>query len=230
MTQKTTGPPGRPILPPEAEDEILNTLFTNMRISSGEIAAILKKHNVSGDTELLQDRYRKQLGQRLMASIRDEQGRREVLARGSEYIVLECCNDRQALQAIRRRIQSQMNGLEVSSMKVGGRIHVLERFLARFSGSSPGSERRADHGPERNAPGDPGVSRRLCPPGNHTEGAGSSAKGSGKERTGVPAPQRRLQRGPAPGKFFREKVGCPASRVGRLLPKAVLPGGDDPVL
>ena len=78
MTQKTTGPPGRPILPPEAEDEILNTLFTNMRISSGEIAAILKKHNVSGDTELLQDRYRKQLGQRLMASIRDEQGRREV--------------------------------------------------------------------------------------------------------------------------------------------------------
>ena len=69
MTQKTTGPPGRPILPPEAEDEILNTLFTNMRISSGEIAAILKKHNVSGDTELLQDRYRKQLGQRLMASI-----------------------------------------------------------------------------------------------------------------------------------------------------------------
>ena len=103
-----------------------------MKISSGEIAAILKKYNVSDDTELLQDRYRKRLGQRLMASIRDESGQREVLARGSEYIVLECCNDRQALQAIRRRIQSQMNGLEVSSMKVGGRIHVLERFLARF--------------------------------------------------------------------------------------------------
>ena len=132
MTQKTTGPPGRPILPPEAEDEILTALFANMRISSGEIAAILKKHHVTGDMDVLQDRYRKQLGQRLMASIRDEQGRREVLARGSEYIVLECCNDRQALQAIRRRIQSQMNGLEVSSMKVGGRIHVLERFLARF--------------------------------------------------------------------------------------------------
>ena len=132
MTQKTTGPPGRPILPPEAEDEILTALFANMRISSGEIAAILKKHHVSGDMDVLQDRYRKQLGQRLMASIRDEQGRREVLARGSEYIVLECCNDRQALQAIRRRIQSQMNGLEVSSAKVSGRIHVLERFLARF--------------------------------------------------------------------------------------------------
>ncbi len=130
--QKTTGPPGRPLLPPEAEDEILTALFTNMRISSGEIAAILKKYHVSCDTELLQDRYRKRLGQRLMASIRDEQGQREVLARGGEYIVLECCNDQQALQAIRRRIQSQMNGLEVSSMKVGGRIRVLDRFLSRF--------------------------------------------------------------------------------------------------
>ena len=122
MTQKS--PPGRPLLPPEAEEEILTALFTNMKISSGEIAAILKKHHVSGDTELLQDRYRKRMGQRLMASIRDEHGHREVLARGSEYIVLECCND--------RRIQSQMNGLEVSSMKVGGRIRVLDRFLARF--------------------------------------------------------------------------------------------------
>ena len=129
---RAASPPGRPLLPPEAEEEILTALFTNMKISSGEIAAILKKHHVSCDTELLQDRYRKRLGQRLMASIRDESGQREVLARGSEYIVLECCNDRQALQAIRRRIQSQMNGLEVSSMKVGGRIRVLDRFLARF--------------------------------------------------------------------------------------------------
>ena len=129
---RAASPPGRPILPPEAENEILDTLFTNMKISSGEIAAILKKYNVSGDTELLQDRYRKRLGQRLMASIRDEQGQREVLARGGEYIVLECCNDQQALQAIRRRIQSQMNGLDVSAAKVSGRIHVRERFLARF--------------------------------------------------------------------------------------------------
>ena len=132
MTPRGTGPPGRPVLPPEAEEEILTALFTNMKISSGEIAAILKKHDVSCDAELLQDRYRKQLGQRLMASIRDEQGRREVLARGSEYIVLECCNDQQALKAIRHRIQSQINGLDVSSRKAGGRIRVLERFLSRF--------------------------------------------------------------------------------------------------
>ena len=76
---RAASPPGRPLLPPEAEEEILTALFTNMKISSGEIAAILKKHHVSCDTELLQDRYRKRLGQRLMASIRDESGQREVL-------------------------------------------------------------------------------------------------------------------------------------------------------
>ena len=64
--------------------------------------------------------------------IRDESGRREVLAHGSEYVVVECCNDQQALKAIRRRIQGQMNGLDVSARKVQGRIHVLDRFLARF--------------------------------------------------------------------------------------------------
>ena len=129
---KAMGPPGRPVLPLGAEAEIMEKLFTNMKISSGEIAAILARHGVSGDAAVLQEQYRKRLGQRLMASIRDESGKREVLAHGSEYIVVECCNDQQALKAVRRRIQSQMNGLDVSARKVQGRIHVLERFLARF--------------------------------------------------------------------------------------------------
>ena len=126
------GPPGRPALPPEAEAEIMDTLFTNMRISSGEIAAILARHGVSGDVSVLQDSYRKRLGQRLMSSIRDENGKREVLAHGSEYVVVECCNDRQALKAINRRIQGQINGLDVSTAKVQGRIRVLDKFLGRF--------------------------------------------------------------------------------------------------
>ena len=124
--------PGRPVLPPQAETEILDRLFTDMRISSGEIAVILKKHGVCGDEHALQDGYRKRLGQRLMASIRDESGKREVLAHGSEYVVVDCCNDRQALKAIRRRIQSQMGGLDVSAAKVQGRVRVLDRLLARF--------------------------------------------------------------------------------------------------
>ena len=128
---RAAGPP-KPLLPPEAEDEIMDALSANMRISSGEIAAILKKHGVSGDAEALQDSYRKRLGQRLMSSIRDENGRREVLARGSEYIVVECCADRQALKAIRQRIQSQMNGLDDSAGKVRLRINVLDHLLSRF--------------------------------------------------------------------------------------------------
>ena len=129
---RAAGPPGRPALPPEAEQEIMAALSANMRISSGEIAAVLKKHGVSGDADALQDSYRKRLGQRLMSSIRDENGRREVLARGSEYIVVECCSDRQDLRAIRQRIQSQMNGLDDSAGKVRCRIHVLDRLLSRF--------------------------------------------------------------------------------------------------
>ena len=86
-------PNKQPFLPLEAEVEIMDLLFTNMRISSGEIAAILAKHRVYGDVDVLQDSYRKRLGQRLMSSIRDEKGNREVLAHGSEYVVVECCND-----------------------------------------------------------------------------------------------------------------------------------------
>lgn len=65
-------------------------------------------------------------------SIRDETGKREVMAHGSEYVVVECCNDRQALKTIRRRIQGQTDGLNVSAAKVKGRIRVLDRFLTRF--------------------------------------------------------------------------------------------------
>ena len=126
------GPPGRPVLPPQAEAEILDRLFTDTHISSSEIAAILKKYDVRGDECALQDAYRKRLGQRLMASIRDENGKREVLAHGSEYVVVDCCNDQQALKAIRRRIQGQMSGLDVSAAKVQGRVRVLDRLLAVF--------------------------------------------------------------------------------------------------
>ena len=112
--------------------EILEKLGADLRIGSGEIAAILKKHGVEADVERLQDSYRKRLGQRLMASIRDEEGRREVLARGSEYIVVECCSERQALKAIRHRIHSQMNGLDDSAGKVRRRIRVLDRLVGNL--------------------------------------------------------------------------------------------------
>ena len=73
---------GRATIPPGAEAEILDALFSNMEIGADEIAAILKKHHVSCDEDILQDRYRRQLGQRLMASLRDDDGKREVFSDG----------------------------------------------------------------------------------------------------------------------------------------------------
>ena len=120
-------------VPPDAKAEILELLFANMEISGDEIAAILKKHHVSCDADALQDRYRRQLGQRLMASLRDASGEREVLSNGrGKYVVLECCRDRQQLAAIRRRIQHQAHGLNASAGKVRSRIAVLDRLIAHL--------------------------------------------------------------------------------------------------
>lgn len=121
--------PSPPSLPPDAQREILDRLSAETRINSQEIAAILKRHGVCGDMDALQDAYRKRLGQRLLSSIRDENGKREILSTsGGEYVIVDCCNDPQKLKAIQRRIQAQMNGLDVSAGKVRGRVHLLERF------------------------------------------------------------------------------------------------------
>ena len=77
--------PSRTGIPPDAQAEILQKLSAETKITSCEIAEILKKHD-------------------------------------------DCCNDPQKLKAIQRRIQAQMNGLDVSAGKVHGRVHFLERF------------------------------------------------------------------------------------------------------
>lgn len=123
----------KPGLPPGARTEILEALCANMEISSDEIVDILKRHHVAEDAELLQDRYRRQLGQRLMASLRDEHGKREVMSNGKgRYCVLDCCRDQKQLQGIQRRIQNQMRGLDATADKVRVRIHVLERLKSRL--------------------------------------------------------------------------------------------------
>ncbi|MBU5431467.1 synapsin-1 (Synapsin I) [Intestinimonas sp. MSJ-38] len=123
--------PSRTGIPPDAQTEILQKLSAETKITSGEIAEILKKHDICGDIDALQDAYRKRLGQRLMSTIRDETGKREVLAAsGGEYVIVDCCNDPQKLKAIRHRIQAQMNGLDVSAGKVRKRVRFLERFAS----------------------------------------------------------------------------------------------------
>ena len=123
--------PTRTGIPPDAQAEILQKLSAETKITSCEIAEILKKHDVCGDMDALQDAYRKRLGQRLMSTIRDEAGKREVLAAsGGEYVIVDCCNDPQKLKAIRHHIQAQMNGLDVSAGKVRKRVRFLERFAS----------------------------------------------------------------------------------------------------
>ena len=128
---------GRATIPPGAEAEILDALFSNMEIGADEIAAILKKHHVSCDEDILQDRYRRQLGQRLMASLRDDDGKREVFSDGrGRYFVLECCRDRRQLMSVRNRVYNQIRGLGSSAVKVQSRLTVLDRLIARFRGAS----------------------------------------------------------------------------------------------
>ena len=123
--------PSRIGIPPDRQAEILQKLSAETKITSCEIAEILKKHDVCGDMDALQDAYRKRLGQRLMSTIRDETGKREVLAAsGGEYVIVDCCNDPQKLKTIRHRIQAQMNGLDVSAGKVRKRVRFLERFAS----------------------------------------------------------------------------------------------------
>jgi len=112
-----------PSLPLGAQEEILKKLFSEKRISSDDIVKILKKYEVEGNVEALQDSYRRRVGQRLMASIRDPVGRREILfGKGREYFIVECCNEEDQLRAISHRIESQISGLNESAQKVRDRV------------------------------------------------------------------------------------------------------------
>ena len=93
--------PSRTGIPPDAHAEILQKLSAETKITSCEIAEILKKHDVCGDMDALQDAYRKRLGQRLLSGIRDENGKREILSTsGGEYVIVDCCNDPQISSSI----------------------------------------------------------------------------------------------------------------------------------
>lgn len=124
-------------IPPEAENEILKRLACQMRIHSDEVDAILQKYGVAGNEEQLQQSYRRQLGQRLLAGLRDEEGRREVLAvgdgkGGTEYLVVDCCNNLEQLTKIRHWLGSQTAGLDNSMEKVKNRMERLNHFARKI--------------------------------------------------------------------------------------------------
>ena len=77
MTAYLDGYSGYSGVPEDAAAEILEKLMTHQQISSDEVAQILKRYGVRGEPEALQIAYRKKVGQRLIASLRDPYGRRE---------------------------------------------------------------------------------------------------------------------------------------------------------
>ena len=97
MTAYLDGYSGYSGVSEDAAAEILEKLMTHQQISSDEVAQILKRYGVCGEPEALQIAYRKKVGQRLIASLRDPYGRREVFSTGSTYVLVDCCNDRDAL-------------------------------------------------------------------------------------------------------------------------------------
>lgn len=116
-------------IPKKAEAEICRKLAENLQISSDEISDILEKYGVREDDRALQRSYRKRLGQQLMASFRDEAGKREILAApngkgGMVYIIIDCCNDGYA--AIKTAHCSFPTGLVPYAHEPYSSDHVLE--------------------------------------------------------------------------------------------------------
>lgn len=129
----------RPTIPTKARDEIMSLLAADMRIGADQLIGILEKHHVSGNVNTLQRGYRRRIAQRIMAGIRDDNGKREILAvrsenGGTEYVVVDGCTDPKKLRAMQHRLQSNLAGLENTSDKVRRRLRFVERFSRLIRG------------------------------------------------------------------------------------------------
>lgn len=122
-----------PGIPHEAQEEILEKLFDQMWIGREEVEKILLRHGVMGDIDLLQRQYRQRKGQQLMASLRDREGRRSVLAsKGGKYVVVDLCGDRKELTNIHARLQHHVTGLSVTTDKVKNQLDAVNSVIQRL--------------------------------------------------------------------------------------------------
>ena len=62
------------------------------------------------------------------ASLRDPYGRREVFSTGNTYVLVDCCNDRDALEHIHKKLDKDMEAVDQASCKIDNRLQVLQRF------------------------------------------------------------------------------------------------------
>ncbi len=125
-------------IPRKAKAEIAEVIERNGCISNNELDAILKKHRVRGDARALQRGYRLRAGQRLLASVRDEEGRREILAHRDSatgeitYVPIDLCNKEDVLISIQNRLHKSMTSLQRSSAKADNRVQTLQWIMRPF--------------------------------------------------------------------------------------------------
>ena len=128
----------KPTIPPKAKAEIADVIGRKGSISNDELDAILQKHRVRSNTRDLQRSYRLRVGQRLLASVRDEEGRREILAHRDAktgevvYIPIDLCNDEDVLTAIQNRLHKNITSLQISSGKAANRTRRLQWLKRPF--------------------------------------------------------------------------------------------------
>ncbi len=131
----------KPTIPPKAKAEIADVLGRQGRINNDELDFILRKHRVHSNPRDLQRSYRLRVGQRLLAGVRDETGRREILAHHDPktgevvYIPIDLCNEEDVLEAIQNRLHKTISSLQISSGKAANRtkrLHWLKRPFERM--------------------------------------------------------------------------------------------------
>lgn len=127
-------------LPNSAKRIILAVLENDLRISTEAMLKIIERE-AGKATDDMERQFRQAKCRRLMAGIRDREGRRMVFhvpAKASanhkaEYVLISACTDPNELQAVRHRLHSYVAGLEDSLFAVNERIHLNEavrRYLA----------------------------------------------------------------------------------------------------
>lgn len=47
---------------------------------------------------------------------------------GSTYVLVDCCNDRDALEHIHKKLDKDMEAVDQASCKIDNRLQVLQRF------------------------------------------------------------------------------------------------------
>ncbi len=119
-----------------AKAEIFKVMEKDMRISADRVDRILAKHGVKRDLKALQRSYRLSVGQKIMAGVRDDEGKREILAvrtdKGMEYIVVDACSDQLLLARMQKGIRGDIAGRERSSQKVKRRQDTVAGFCRRI--------------------------------------------------------------------------------------------------